>query len=95
MLAEAAALLPLLDDEFYWHELIGCEVFDSEGQRIGVVKELWETGAHDLLVVESGDGARHLLPTARELMPVVDAQARRIVVEVLPGMLDAPFTRRS
>lgn len=63
----------------------------SEGSPIGVVKELWETGAHDLLVVEGRDGARYLLSTARELMPEVDVAAGRIVARILPGMLDDPI----
>jgi 16S rRNA processing protein RimM len=93
VLADPELLEALPEGEFYWHELIGCEVFDREGTSIGVVRELQETGAHDLLVVETASGERHLLSTARELMPEIDPEARRIVVEVLPGMLDAPIAR--
>ena len=81
-------LAPLADDEFYWHELVGCTVVARDGREIGIVREIWETGAHDVLVVESAAGKRHLLSTARELMPEVDPDAGRIVVELLPGMLD-------
>ena len=55
---------------------------------IGTVIEIWETGAHDVLVVESEGGQRHLLPTARELMPEIDLEASRIVVEDIPGLFD-------
>jgi 16S rRNA processing protein RimM len=72
---------------------VGCEVFDTEGGRVGIVREIWETGAHDVLVVDGETGGRHLLSTARELMPEVDLEARRIVVEILPGMLDADGER--
>jgi len=94
VLGDADFLEALPEDEFYWHELVGCEVFDASGGRVGKVRELWETGAHDLLVVETDRGERHLLPTARELMLDVDPEARRIVVEILPGMLDAPIVGR-
>lgn len=83
-------LAPLEPDEFYWHELLGCRVEALDGQEIGTVDELWETGAHDVLVVRTADGRRHLLPTARALMPTVDLEGRRIVVDLPPGMLDAP-----
>ncbi len=80
-------LAPLPDGEFYWYELIGCRVQATGGQSIGTVKEIWETGAHDVLVVEREDGRRCLVPTARALMKEVDVEAGRIVVEDLPGLL--------
>ncbi len=89
VLGDAEHLAPLEPDEFYWHELVGCSVESTSGERIGVVCEIWETGAHDVLVVRSEEGRQHLLSTARELMPKVDLEARRVVVEVLPGMLEA------
>ena len=94
VLADAAGLAPLPDGEFYWHELIGCEVVGRDGSQIGTVREIWDTGAHDVLVVEAADGERYLLSTARELMPEVDVGVGRITVELLPGML-APVPRES
>jgi len=88
LLVDAAALEALPEGEFYWHELVGCAVEDTQGRSVGRVVEIWDTGAHDVLVVESRSGKRHLLPTARELMPEIDLAANRIVVEALPGLLD-------
>ena len=62
----------------------------TRGTPVGTVREIWETGAHDVLVVEDSSGRRHLLSTARELMPEVDPASGRIVVEILPGMLNEP-----
>lgn len=81
-------LSPLPEGEFYWYELIGCRVQATAGQTIGTVKEIWETGAHDVLVVEGEDGRSCLIPTARALMKEVDVEAGRIVVEDLPGLFD-------
>jgi 16S rRNA processing protein RimM len=81
-------LSPLQEGEFYWHELIGCRVQARGGRTIGTVKEIWETGAHDVLVVEGEDGRSCLVPTARALMKEVDVKAGRIVVEDLPGLFD-------
>ena len=83
------ALLPTLgDDEFYWYELVGCEVVSEDGRRIGTVRELWETGAHDVLVVQDDDGGQVLLPTAREFMIGVDRERRRVEYRLMPGLLD-------
>ena len=81
-------LSALPDGEFYWYELIGCRVQAAGGRIIGTVKEIWETGAHDVLVVEGKDGGTCLVPTARALMKEVDVEAGRIVVEDLPGLFD-------
>ncbi len=84
-----AAVLPALpEDEFYWYELVGCEVVAGGGAPIGRVEEIWETGAHDLLVVRSAAGRRQLIPTAREFVTDIDPSAGRITVTLPPGLLD-------
>ena len=83
------ALLPELPEgEYYWYQLIGCEVESASGEPAGTVREIWETGAHDVLVVQDDAGLRRLIPTAAELMTEVDLEARRIVVVDLPGLLE-------
>lgn len=89
VLVPVETLEPLPEGEFYWHQLVGCRVEDTEGRAIGIVVEIWDTGGHDVLVVESSSGRRHLLPTVRELMPEIDLEANRIVVEALPGLIEA------
>ena len=94
----SSELPELHEDEFYWYELIGCEVVEgpgakpaaasarSEGAVLGIVEEIWETGAHDLLVVRDAGGRRQLIPTAREFVRDIDREARRIVVVLPPGL---------
>lgn len=86
--APASHLPPLPQGEFYWYELIGCRVATEAGLEVGTVREIWETGAHDVLVVEDEDGVRRLLPTAAELMKKIDLEDRRITVVDLPGLLE-------
>lgn len=88
ILTDASALPKLPEGEFYWHELVGCRVESESGLVAGVVQEIWETGAHDVLVVVDERGVRRLVPTAAELVKTIDLAARRIVVADLPGLLD-------
>jgi 16S rRNA processing protein RimM len=59
-----------------------------DGEPIGTVKEIWETGAHDVLVVEGPDGRRVLLPAVGEFLREIDVAGRRLVIEAIPGLLD-------
>lgn len=56
----------LQDDEYYWHELIGLKVSNQEGQFFGVISELLETGANDVLVIQTDEEAIKLIPDSKE-----------------------------
>ena len=88
LMGEVGALPKLPSGEYYWHELVGCQVESESGFVAGRVQEIWETGAHDVLLVVDEQGVRRLVPTATALMKSVDLDARRIVVADLPGLLD-------
>jgi 16S rRNA processing protein RimM len=88
VMAPASVLPALPEGEFYWYEMIGCRVESESGEVAGVVREVWETGAHDVLVVTDDSGHRRLIPTAAELMSRIDLESRRIVVVDLPGLFE-------
>ncbi len=88
VLGEESELTPLADGEFYWHELVGCRVQTEEEEIVGSVSEIWETGAHDVLVVRDEAGRQNLIPTAREIMRDVDLEAKKITIAAPPGLID-------
>ena len=78
----------LQDDEYYWHELIGLRVItdDAQASDLGVVHEMLETGANDVIVVrpdsKSVDDKERLIPYAPELfVKEIDLNAKRIRVD--------------
>jgi|SRR5690606_10545562 len=83
-------LAPLAEGEHYWFQLVGCAVEATDGRRLGRVRALWATGAHDVLVVEDETGREVLLPAAADLLREVDVERGRIVLEVPEGLLEAP-----
>lgn len=83
----ADKLPKLPEDEFYWYQLVGCEVVTEGGESVGRVQEVWETGAHDLLVVRDERGRRQLIPTAREFVTEIDLSQSRITLATRPGLL--------
>jgi 16S rRNA processing protein RimM len=83
-----AAARPLADDEFWPHQLIGLAVVDRDGRERGRVAEVVPGAAHDLLAVELTEGGSALVPAVAALV-TVELQARRVLVDDLPGLLDA------
>jgi 16S rRNA processing protein RimM len=67
------------DGEYYWDDLIGLEVVNSEGAALGQVSGLLETGAHDVLQVK-GERER-LIPFVDAYVREVDLEGGRIVVD--------------
>jgi 16S rRNA processing protein RimM len=88
VLVDSGDLATLPPGEHYWYELVGCRVVNGAGEAIGTVKEIWETGAHDVLVIEGTDGRRMLLPAVDEFLREVDVADRKLVIEAIPGLLD-------
>lgn len=64
--------------EFYVEDLVGLAVFDESGGSLGVVSEVFETPAHEVLVIRSEDGER-LVPFTLEHVPEVDVDSGRLV----------------
>jgi 16S rRNA processing protein RimM len=77
---------PLEDGEYYHHQLIGLTVISDGGEVIGLVSEILETGASDVLVVQPELGAAVLIPIRDEFVRQVDLQQRTLTVHLIPGM---------
>ncbi len=66
--------------EYYWRDLEGLEVSNLQGERLGVVDHLMETGANDVLVVR-GERERLIPFVQGPVVVAVDLEARRIRVD--------------
>jgi len=68
-------------DEYYWVDLIGLDVVNQAGERLGYVAELVRSGAHEVLDVRDEDGSQRLLPFVASVIKMVDLAGRRIQVD--------------
>jgi len=74
--------------EFYYYEAIGCEVFLTDGSRLGAIEEVFSNGAQDIWVVR--DGKREVLvPVIEDVVKAMDFGARRVTIDPIPGLLDS------
>jgi len=90
VLVRSADLPALGAGEYYAYELVGCAAEDVTGRALGRVKSIVEAGGRDALVIEDAAGAEQLVPAVEPLLARVDLAARRIVLDLPPGLLDAP-----
>jgi 16S rRNA processing protein RimM len=72
----------------YHIDLIGCAVRTTSGEALGTVEELIVTGSNDVCVVR-GAGREVLIPLIADVIVALDPSARTIVVNPLPGLIDA------
>ena len=85
--AERDMLPSLPDDEYYYADLVGLEVFDAGGQLLGTVKSVQNHGASDLLeVYRAGMKTAVLLPFTMAAVPTVDIKAGKIVADPPEGL---------
>ncbi len=80
---DRAQLPALPEGEYYWSDLIGLQVYGTGGVPLGRVKELIETGAHDVLVVQ-GERERLIPWAVPQIVKAVDLAAGRIDVDWAP-----------
>ncbi|MCH8993553.1 MAG: 16S rRNA processing protein RimM [Chloroflexi bacterium] len=85
-------LPPLAEGQYYRFQLLGLDVVDREGQPLGRIEEVLETGANDVYIVRNAEGEL-LLPAIDAVVKEVDLSARRMVVELMEGLERRPRKR--
>lgn len=81
------SLSGLDDGEFYYHEIIGLDVYEND-HLIGQIKEILQPGANDVWVVQRKGKKDLLLPYIPPVILNVDIEANRVDVELLEGLDD-------
>jgi 16S rRNA processing protein RimM len=75
-------------EEFYDHQLIDLDVVTTDGREIGRISEISHLPYQDLLVVARPDGSEVLVPFVAEIVPEIDLEEQRAVIDPPPGLLD-------
>lgn len=78
----------LAENEFYYHEIIGLEVFDEHGTDLGQITEILSPGANDVWVVKQKGRADILLPYIESVVKQIDLKNKRVDVEIPEGLID-------
>ncbi|NME36592.1 MULTISPECIES: ribosome maturation factor RimM [Fusobacterium] len=85
-------VLGLEEDEYLLQDLLGMEVITLEDKNIGKVTEVFDTAAHEILVVET-DETEALIPNIDTFIKEIDFENKKIIVELWEGMLEEKQTK--
>lgn len=75
-------------DENFIADLIGLKVVTDEGKAFGTMKDVLQTGANDVYVIEGTDGKEYLFPAIKQCILNVDLERQEITVHIMDGLLD-------
>lgn len=88
LLVDREHAVKLKKDEYFIADLMGLKVMTDEGEQLGILKDVLQTGANDVYIVETSEGKEVLLPAIKECVLKVDVEAGEVLVHIMPGLLD-------
>jgi len=78
---------PLPEGTYYWYELIGIEVFSEEGDKLGTIIDIFETGSNDVYVLKSGRKEVYI-PATQDVIKQVDRKTKRMIIHLMEGLME-------
>lgn len=78
----------LKKDEYFIADMIGMQVVSTEGEDLGILSDVLQTGANDVYVVEQTGKEQLLLPAIHECIRDVDMELGKMTVYLMPGLRD-------
>lgn len=76
----------LKENEYFIADLIGLSVTSDEGEDLGKLTDVLQTGANDVYVISKMGCGDILLPAIKDCVKDVDIEGGRMVVHLLPGL---------
>ena len=87
LLVDREHAVKLKKDEYFIADMIGMDVFTEDGELFGALKDVMETGANDVYIIEMSDGKEVLVPTIKQCILDVDIENRKMVIHLLEGLV--------
>lgn len=80
--------VPLNENEYFIADLLGLCVLSEEGEELGVLDDVLQTGANDVYVIRQEGAGDLLVPAIKECIKKVDLEAKTMMIHLLPGLRD-------
>ena len=79
--------IPLEEGTYFIADLIGLEVYSDEGNLLGKVEDIYNTGSNDIYVVKDELGKQILLAGIKDVIKDVQIENAKIIVHLIPGLI--------
>ena len=76
----------LPEGEYYHYQLVGLTVITDQGENLGTIQEVLETGSNDVYVVKSESGGEILLPAISQVVRRIDLASGKMLVHLIGGL---------
>ncbi|MCR5261735.1 MAG: ribosome maturation factor RimM [Candidatus Gastranaerophilales bacterium] len=87
-ISKADAEKNLDEDEFLVSDLVGMDVLNKDGEKIGVISNIGSNGVSELLEITDANKKIHLVPFVKALVPVVNTEKNQIIVNDIEGLIE-------
>ena len=77
----------LEENEYYHFEIIGCEVFSEEGEQIGEISDILQTGANDVWEIKAKGGKKYYIPYIEDVVKEINVEEMKVIIHVMEGLL--------
>lgn len=75
------------EDEYFIADMIGMKVYTEDGSEFGTLKDVMETGANDVYIIDSPEHGEVLIPAIRECILDVDMDEDRMTIHLMEGLV--------
>lgn len=80
-------LVPLPEGRYYVFDLLGLPVYTLDGVLLGHLVDVFQTGSNDVYTVKTPEGKEVLLPNIPQVIKEINPQEKKIVVELMEGLI--------
>ena len=77
----------LEEDEYFIADMFGMEVCTEDGNIFGTLKDVIETGANDVYVIENAEHGEVLVPAIKECIRSVDIEKGQMMIHLMDGLI--------
>ena len=88
LLVDRENAVELEEDEYFISDMIGMNVLTEDGEILGTLKDVIETGANDVYIVNSKEHGEVLIPAIKECILDVNVKEGRMLVHLMDGLID-------
>ena len=87
LLVDRENAVKLRKDEYFIADMIGLQVYTEDGEAFGVLKDVLETGANDVYIIDSSKHGEVLVPAIKQCILDVDIEGQKMTIHLMEGLV--------